>query len=311
MKALNGIVDIVNNLGALPAIEFVLVRGSASGAEVFAFDAPKSPAVVCIGQMNEAIDGVDLTAGLKLSFLRAILKAPKFNLAKTHMSVSHNNGKAPMLKVITERSQHNIALMEQRLAEECVPVKTLNPPAYQLTLRPTAEGIQQFKHWTKAESTMTSQELRFWPNVNARGRLNFQFDQGIAIKQMMQFEFAKGLPQVRLVPYTYPAQEVLAILGLQSTSQSLTMSFSNKGLLTIDVDSGLGKYKFHFPGGKDMIYRTDQIEKWSEVWELERKRVELENRVMSADFDPAEYHEDRGTTPLAAAYLMDGLAYRG
>ena len=311
MKALNGIVDIVNNLEALPATEFVLVRGSASGAEVFAFDDPKNPAVVCIGQMNESIDGVDLIVGLKLSFLRAILKAPKFNLAKTHMSVSHNNGKAPMLKVITERSQHNIALMEQRLVEEQVKVRTLTPPIYQLTLRPTAEGIQALKHLTKEESTMTGRDVRFWPHVNARGRLNFQIDQGIPIGQMMQFEFSRGFPPVRLVPYTYPAQKLLAVLSLHSTSKSFSMGFSNAGLLTIDVDSGLGKYKFHLPGGKDMIYRTNQIEKWSEVWELERKRVEIENRVMSTDFDPMDFHENGGPNQLAGRYLMDGPAYRG
>lgn len=308
MKALNGIVDIVNNLGVLPGSEIVLVRGSASGAELFAFNDPNNRSVAGIGQMNEGIEGLDVTVGLKLSFVRAILKAPKFDLAKTLMSVSHNNGKAPMLKVITERSQHNIALMEQRLAEECVTALKLNPVTYQLTLRPTADGIQQFKHWNREQSAMIGQEVRFWPNVNGRGRLNFQFDHGMAIAQMMQFEFARGFPPVRLVPYTYPAQEVLAVLGLYSTSESLTMSFSNKGVLTIDVDSGLGKYKFHFGGGKDMIYRTDQIEKWSEVWELER--IAIEDTVISSDFDPVDFHENGGPNPLAGRYLIDGPAYR-
>ena len=75
------------------------------------------------------------------------------------------------------------------------------------------------------------------------------------------------------------------------------MSFSNKGVLTIDVDSGLGKYKFHFGGGKDMIYRTDQIEKWSEVWELER--IAIEDTVISSDFDPVDFHENGGRNPYA------------
>ena len=77
MKALNGIVDIVNNLGVLPGSEIVLVRGSASGAELFAFNDPNNRSVAGIGQMNEGIEGLDVTVGLKLSFVRAILKAPK------------------------------------------------------------------------------------------------------------------------------------------------------------------------------------------------------------------------------------------
>jgi hypothetical protein len=82
--------------------------------------------------------------------------------------------------------------------------------------------------------------------VRTRGD-NLEFLIGSGANDRSALVFASDIEGELKHQWSWPLPQVLAILKLQETSASCTMSFSDQGALKIDIDSGLGNYEYILP----------------------------------------------------------------
>jgi len=284
MNSKDGIFDIARNLGVVANFVQAKIVGTATDCRVTA-QTKTQPFVICYAKMYEQIIGINSSIGLYLQSLQDVLKSPSFDRDAATLRVQNGvSGGDPHVELWTGQSQHKIKLLGPQFVESFLQYPTFKRPSFELRVTPTQEGIELLKYWAKQEAMNTGDDVYFWPFIDQRGRLHLQIDQGPMDVNMMRFVFLRGTPLVNLAPYKYLAQPVVSILSLAATSKTLTMSFSNSGCITIDVDSGFGKYEFVLPGKDDLIWRKGLGDVWPQVWEVEKSM--RDDEAMLPCFDP-------------------------
>jgi hypothetical protein len=243
MEALTGLSDIVRNVGSLTAIEMVKVIGTCRDAKLETIDYHES--VVIFGEMYGPIDGINSTIGMgDLRLFKNIVQAPWFDPSsiKTTVVKAARNHSDYLMFETSKGDEYRYQLMSQGYVDQVVKVPPFKGATFQICAVLAQEAIDLLKYWYRTLEGYSPD--RFYVAVTPKGRLMFTIGDVSDCKKLVM---AEGVGTLRN-RFSYPTKKVLDVLALNSTSKSLVLSISDQGVMKLDVDSGLGKYRFLFPG---------------------------------------------------------------
>lgn len=111
-------------------------------------------------------------------------------------------------------------------------------PSWDIELTPSRANIQRFEFQKGAHSD----ESVFYPRtVNS----NLEFVFGEANNHNGKFAFASGVKGKLDNDKAFAIESTLKVLGLEATSESCIMRFSDKGMIQVEINSGLMTYTYH------------------------------------------------------------------
>jgi hypothetical protein len=134
--------------------------------------------------------------------------------------------------------------MSETMVNEQIKVPPFKGATWNVTITPEKKKIAELSYMQGALGTL---EKRFVVSVDAKNTLVFSVGSGPSDK--MDIPFADNVTGTLKHQWSWPLAQVLSILKLTETATA-TMSFSDMGVMKIDVDSGIGKYTYLLPAGK-------------------------------------------------------------
>ncbi len=247
MDTLTGLSDIVRVVGTLADVANVRIEGTDTSTKIFV---KVDRFVVVNGQMHEPIDGINFTCGINdLQLFSKIVGAPGFDQNTVTTTVFHETqDEVPYVEFVAEGGdEYKFALLNERLAYEWMSVPTfLNRTSFPVSTCLEQSKIGLLKYWYKALEDYDPKEV--WVGTDSTGRLMFTFVVGLECSNCRRISMANGIVGKLTRRYAYDIKTLLDVLKLSVISQSLTMHISDMGVMRIDVDSGLGMYKFYMCG---------------------------------------------------------------
>ena len=111
-------------------------------------------------------------------------------------------------------------------------------PAWDIELVPSRANIQRFEFQRGAHSD----EPAFYPRT-VNDSIEFVF--GEANNHNGKFVFASGIKGKLNNDKGFSIDSTLKVLGLEATSESCIMRFSDKGMIQVEINSGIMVYTYH------------------------------------------------------------------
>ena len=243
MTILDSMKDIVKHTHSLGFIEMVKIVGSDKDAKIEAIDADKT--VVIFGEMYQPIKDIDTTVGLsRLAILKGNMD---LHSESTVDVVTENRANVDIPVEIKFDNKAglvaNYRFMSETMINEQIKVPPFKGATWNLTITPTKKAISTLSAYM---GILGGQEKRFIISVD-KGTLYFSIGNGPTDR--VTVPFATGVTGT-LKQWSYPLSQVLSILKLADTADC-KMNFSDMGALKIDIDSGIGKYSYIVPAGKN------------------------------------------------------------
>jgi len=249
MSILDNMKDIIKHTNALGFFESVKIIGTPSDAKIEAIDADKT--VVIFGSMYQPIDGIDTTIGLsRVAILKGFIDFPPFSgdKAKVEITTESRNGQdVPTEVEFSSGYGHKASyrFMSETMVNEQIKVPPFKGATWSVTITPEKKKISELSYM---QGALGGFEKRFTVSVNSEGTLVFNVGNGPTDRTVLPF--AEHVSGTMKHQWSWPLTQVLSILKLADTSSSCTMSFSDMGVMKIDIDSGIGKYSYILPAGK-------------------------------------------------------------
>ena len=240
--------DIIKHTNSLGFIDMVKIVGTATDAKIEALDADKT--VVIFGTMYQPIAGIDSVVGLsRIPVLKSFIDFPPFSdpKAKTDIVTESRPGGATVptgIKFDSGKSTANYRFMGEAMVNEQIKVPPFKGATWNVVITPEKKKITELSYM---QGALGSLEKRFTVSVDSKNTLVFAVGSGPADK--MDISFADNVTGTLKHQWSWPLSQVLSILKLTETATA-TMSFSDMGVMKIDVDSGIGKYTYLLPAGK-------------------------------------------------------------
>lgn len=236
--------DIVEHTHALGFIEMVKIIGTGADAKIETIDGDNK-SVVIYGDMYQPIDGVEGTIGLsRLAVLKGNLAMHKDSKI-TVVKETRNNVDVPseLYFVDTDGNTDNYRFMSESMINEKVKVPPFKGATWNITFEP---GKKEIGRLSERHGLLGGFEKRFTVSVDAKNDLRFAIGSGPTDRS--NIVFANNVTGALKHQWTYPLTQVLAILKLDG---DVKMSFSDMGAMKIEIDSGVGKYTYIIPAGKN------------------------------------------------------------
>ena len=249
MSILDSMKDIIKHTNSLGFVDMVKIVGTGADAKIEAIDADKT--VVIFGSMYQPITGIDATVGLsRISVLKGFIDFPPFadEKAKTSITTETRNGASVPTEVeFNSGSGHKASyrFMSETMVNEQIKVPPFKGATWNVTVTPEKKKISELAYM---QGTLGGFEKRFTVTVDAAGTLIFNVGNGPTDRTVLPF--ASNVTGTMKHQWSWPLTQVLSILKLSDTAATCTMSFSDMGVLKIDIDSGIGKYSYILPAGK-------------------------------------------------------------
>lgn len=249
MDILNSMKDIVKHTSSLGFIDMVKIVGTEEDAKIEAIDADKT--VVVYGSMYQPITGLDKTVGLsRMGVLKGILDFPGFadTGAKVEVTTESRGGDTVPTEIKFESGAGHVAnyrFMSEVMVSEQIKVPPFKGATWNLTIQPEKKNITELSYWS---GVLGGTEKRFIATVDGSNTLNFLVGTGPTDRTTVPF--AKNVTGTLKHQWSWPLAQVLSILKLGDTAQSLTMYFSDMGAMKIEIDSAMGKYSYILPASK-------------------------------------------------------------
>lgn len=243
MALLDAFKDIVEHTHSLGFIEMVKIIGTNTDAKLETIDSDKT--VVIYGEMYQPISGIESTVGLsRLAVLKGNMGAHT-NSTVSVVSEARNGVDVPSeLKFDdSEGFVSNYRFMGESMINEQVKVPPFKGATWNITIEPSKKAISRL---SEQQGILGGFEKRFTVSVDAKSRLIFSIGSGPTDRTTVPFE--ENVTGSLKHQWTYPLTQVLSILKLNG---DIKMSFSDMGAMKIDVDSGVGKYTYILPAGKN------------------------------------------------------------
>ena len=239
--------DIIKHTNSLGFIDMVKIVGTATDAKIEALDADKT--VVIFGTMYQPIAGIDSVVGLsRIPVLKSFIDFPPYsgsNATTEVVTESRAGVTVPTgVKFDSGESSANYRFMGESMVNEQIKVPPFKGATWNVVITPEKKRITELSYM---QGALGSLEKRFTVSVNTKGTLVFAVGSGPADK--MDISFAENVTGTLKHQWSWPLSQVLSILKLTETATA-TMSFSDMGVLKIDIDSGIGKYTYLLPAGK-------------------------------------------------------------
>ena len=246
MNVLDAMKDIIKHTHSLGFIDAVKVIGTPTDAKIETKDADNT--IVIFGTMYQPIDGIESTIGLsRMSVLKGFIGMHETSTI-TVVKEPKNNVDIPVSILFDNKAEFTSSyrLMGESMINDQVKIPPFKGATWDIILTP---AIASIKLLSESSGTIGTSEKRFSVSVDAKGTLKFNIGAGPSDKVVIPF--ATNVTGTLKHKWTYPLAQTLSILKLADSSSTATMSFSDMGALKIDIDSGIGKYSYILPAGRD------------------------------------------------------------
>ena len=132
-------------------------------------------------------------------------------------------------------------------AEKAVPKQpNFKAQSFEVELQPTKASTQEFKEQTSVFGSVAGN--KFTPQVQS-SELKFVLGNSLSSNHNAEFVFcAVDSTSTLGGNYKYPIDDTLRALSLANNSASSTMKLTSKGAMVIEIDSGMCKFEYIFPG---------------------------------------------------------------
>lgn len=248
MSIIDSLKDIIKHTSSLGFVEMVKIIGTATDAKVEAIDPDKS--VVIFGSMYQPIPGIDSVVGLsRIPVLKGFIDFPQFSDEKSKTTVItevRNNVVTPTEIEFGSNAGHkgNYRFMSEAMVNEQIRVLPFKGATWNVTVSPEKRKISELAYMM---GTLGGMEKRFTVTVDAKSTLIFNVGSGPTDRMVLPF--ASDVTGTMKHQWSWPLAQVLSILKLSDTASTCRMSFSDMGVMKIEIDSGIGVYQYILPAG--------------------------------------------------------------
>jgi len=238
--------DVLYHTHGLGIFEMVKIRDAEGETNIETTD-PQKTVIVMGKTLTQVAEFEDSTVGLsRLDVLNSFLSFENFNSEKSSVKVVNKQRKgvdAPEEVEFTSEdgTTANYRFMLADVINQQLKEIKFKGAAYDLEIVPTEKNYRDLGYF---ESALGKYEGQFTPKIE-NGDLYFYIGDngGDRSKVLIQ----SGVTGTLAREYAWPLSIVLKIMKL-GTNGTIKMSFnSNKGLLEILINSGIGEYKYLLP----------------------------------------------------------------
>ncbi len=239
--------DVLRHTHALGIYEMVKVTGTMEETEIETVDADKT--VILKGKLKSPVaDFVGNTVGLsRMGTLARFLEYPGFTEDTATVEVvtqKRNDEDVPAeVKFVDENgTDAHYRFMAAEIVNQQLKAINFKGATYDVEINPTAKMLKDLNFFSSALDL----EDTFTPKTEG-GNLYFLI--GEAGSDRTKVKVAEAVTGDLTHDFQWPLAIVLKICRL-SENANVTMSFNQKGLLQIVVDSGMGEYTYLLPASK-------------------------------------------------------------
>ena len=239
--------DVLRHTHALGIYEMVKVTGTMEETEIETVDADKT--VILKGKLKSPVaDFVGNTVGLsRMGTLARFLEYPGFTEDTATVEVvtqKRNDEDVPAeVKFQDENgTDAHYRFMASEIVNQQLKAINFKGASYDVEINPTAKMLKDLNFFSSALDL----EDTFTPKTEG-GNLYFLI--GEAGSDRTKVKVAEAVTGDLTHDFQWPLAIVLKICRL-SENANVTMSFNQKGLLQIVVDSGMGEYTYLLPASK-------------------------------------------------------------
>ena len=239
--------DVLRHTHALGIYEMVKVTGTMEDTEIETVDADKT--VILKGKLKSPVaDFVGNTVGLsRMGTLARFLEYPGFTEdTATVEVVTQKRNEEDVPAEVKFQDENGTEAHYRFMAAEIVnqQLKAINfkGASYDVEINPTAKMLKDLNFFSSALDL----EDTFTPKTEG-GNLYFLI--GEAGSDRTKVKVAEGVTGQMSHDFQWPLAIVLKICRLAENA-NVTMSFNQKGLLQIVVDSGMSEYTYLLPASK-------------------------------------------------------------
>lgn len=213
-----------------------------TAAEETTFEAVNNDRTVIMkAKTKDPITSVQGTFGLaSLSILQGILGLSAMKDDDADVEVKLNASGEPEELVFKGKGNRSVYRL---MAERTIPKQpNFRNPGFDVEVEPTKASFVDFK---EQAGVFGSVGTTFKPSTRAE-QLHFALGDASSANHCSDFAFADAAGQLTAA-YGYPIAQTITALGLINTGD-VKVSFSAKGVMQIDVDTGMTEFSFIFPG---------------------------------------------------------------
>ena len=239
--------DVLRHTHALGIYEMVKVTGTMEDTEIETVDADKT--VILKGKLKSPVaDFVGNTVGLsRMATLARFLEYPGFteDTATVEVTTQKRNDQDVPAEVKFQDENGTDAhyrFMAAEIVNQQLKAINFKGASYDVEINPTAKMLKDLNFFSSALDL----EDTFTPKTEG-GNLYFLI--GEAGSDRTKVKVAEAVTGDMTHDFQWPLAIVLKICRL-SENANVTMSFNQKGLLQIVVDSGMGEYTYLLPASK-------------------------------------------------------------
>ena len=249
MNILDSMKDIIKHTNSLGFVDMVKIIGTGADAKIESITADST--VVIFGTMYQPITGIDATVGLsRIPVLKGFIDFPPFTSEKAKIDVTtelRNGVTVPTEIEFSSGSGHKASyrFMSELMVNEQIKLLPFKGATWNVTVTPETKKISELAYM---QGTLGGFEKRFTVSVDAAGTLIFTVGSGPTDRTTLPF--ANNVTGTLKHQWSWPLTQVLSILKLSDTASTCTLSFSDMGVLKIEIDSGIGCYRYILPAGK-------------------------------------------------------------
>lgn len=238
--------DILAQTHGLGFMEMMKIDSSATETTIAAINDDKS--VVAYGTLNSPLTELDGVVGLsRMAVLQGYLKFEHFNDANSTIEIKttqRDGSDVPTEISFSGPNGHasSYRFMHKDVVEEQVKVPNFKGAAWDVVIAGSDEIMKDLSYFN---GILGAFEATFTAKTDANGDLNFYIGSGPTDRATVPV--AKNVNGTLTGNLTWPLVETLAILKLASKADDCILSFSNKGVLKIEMETSIGSYEYLLP----------------------------------------------------------------
>ncbi len=238
--------DVLAHTHGLGFIEMIKIKSDSAETEIAAIDESKS--VIIKGVLKSPLTELEGTIGFsRMAVLQGYLKFPHFttDTATIVIETQERNGEEIPAEIkfsSTDGHESSYRFMHKDVVEEQVKIPPFFGAEWDVVITATDEMLKDLSYFN---GILGAFEPTFTAKTDVNNDLNFYIGSGPTDRATVPI--AKNVNGELLGNLTWPLVETLAILKLAAKAEDCTLSFSVKGVLKIEMETGVGTYEYLLP----------------------------------------------------------------
>ena len=238
--------DILAHTHGLGFIEMMKIVSDSKEKKISAIDDAKT--VVINGTLKSPLSELEGTVGFaRMAVLQGYLKFPHFvgNGATVTIETKNEDGTDIPAEISfdsTDGHKSSYRFMHKDIVNEHIKVPPFKGATWDVVITATDEMMKDLNYFN---SVLGAFEPTFVAKTDANNDLNFYIGSGPTDRATVPI--AKSVNGSLPGNLTWPLVETLAILKLAAKADDCTLSFSNQGVLKIEMETPVGTYEYLLP----------------------------------------------------------------